>query len=139
MNIKLMLVLVVAFVFGGCKNITKQEAFLGRVENAAFTASGFYLLSNPNKRPVFEQTVKELSLLMTSTKATQADLHEIMTHLPIKELHGTSMGIIVRSVQMEFQNYGKTVDLSKAEYLHPVVQAIRDGLDAGLNTTEKNP
>lgn len=104
------------------------------VKYVAYDGATVILKEHPDWRSGFEKARNDLAALDASTnKIDMADVLIIVQRLPIKELQSFEARLAFNNATMLLQDLqtGTVVDLSQVD-LHPIVSALREGLDRAL-------
>lgn len=137
-SIKVVLVVAIGMVFTGCAtvgngNVSTVDKMIPIAKTAAYVGTFYAMKEHPEWRPSFETAVAELKFLEAQEKIEFVTLISIVNRLPIKELQSDEAALIVGTATILLSEYGgMAVPLEQVKDLHPVVTAIRDGIELAL-------
>jgi hypothetical protein len=118
----------------GCS--TMQPDQLARVKTlckvAAYVGTSEYLRGHPDAKPKFAEAVTALKILEASETVDLATLLAIVNKLPVKDLGDERGRMVVTAATLILSDYAGSLDAADLKNLLPVVTAIRQGVELGL-------
>lgn len=143
-GIKLMPLVLVAFLFGGCVTgpdgaRTVDAERVARIAGvAAATGSNLYLQKHPEHRGDFVIARNSLFVLESTGDFDPVRFADALKQLPIKELKGPEGALYVGLATIAFEElstYAKSRNLDRVAWVKPVLVRVRAGLDEALAAT----
>lgn len=119
----------------GCSTLSNND--LTRITSAtkiaAYVGTSTALRQNPNWRASFIAASADLKVLETAETLDLAQILAIVQRLPVKELKGETAMIVITSATILITEFNvSTIPLERVEQLRPIVTALRQGIDLGL-------
>lgn len=124
-------------IFTGCKTggtgadieriarVTKEAATIGTEQ---------LLVRHPEWQAQFQIAHDDLVTLENSDTVSLARVLEIINRLPIKELSGRDAKLAVQGARLLISAIDvPEVDAQRLAQIRPIVKALREGIEAGLN------
>jgi hypothetical protein len=133
---KIILLAICATLLTGCAYLKANPQATTRIATgvsvAAYVGTTETLRDHPEYRSGFQLAVTDLKILESGPVDT-IKLLEIVNRLPVKELKSSRANMIITAATIILNDEIGATPLEKLDDLKPVITAIRQGIERGLN------
>lgn len=129
-------------LIAGCATLSEPDItrISLAVREAATLATQEALQDQPRWRPAFVTVSSELNSLSTRTNVTVLDLVNALNRLPLSEMKSDTARLSIAGARLLIALAGwSDVEVVQTTQVIPVIVALRDGIQAGLELVPETP